>query len=59
MYLYGIQNIDEDFPEIRITEGTFDVILAQKYGAKNVFATLGTAFTEKIQRHQTSLQDDV
>ena len=47
MYLYGIQNIDEDFPEIRITEGTFDVILAQKYGAKNVFATLGTAFTEK------------
>lgn len=46
MYLYGIHNIDEDFPEIRITEGPMDVILAHKYGAKNIVGTLGTAFTE-------------
>lgn len=45
MYLYGIQNIDEDFEELRITEGPMDVILSQKYGAKNMFAPLGTAFT--------------
>lgn len=46
MYLYGIHNLDENFKEIRITEGSMDVILAHKYGAKNVVATLGTAFTE-------------
>ena len=45
-YLYGIHNIDEDFNEIRITEGSMDVILAHKYGVKNVVATLGTSFTE-------------
>lgn len=46
MYLYGIQNLEDDFPEIRITEGPMDVIMAHKYGLKNVVATLGTAFTE-------------
>lgn len=46
MYLYGIHNIDESFKELRITEGSLDVILAHKYGAKNIMATLGTAFTE-------------
>lgn len=46
MYLYGINELDIDFPEIRITEGPIDKILATKYGAKNVVATLGTAFTE-------------
>lgn len=46
MYLYGIHTIDESFDEIRITEGAMDVILPNKYGAKNVFAPLGTAFTE-------------
>lgn len=54
MYLYGIHNIDESFKELRITEGSLDVILAHKYGAKNVMATLGTAFTEghvEIIRH--------
>lgn len=47
MYLYGIHNIDEEFPEIRITEGPMDVILANKYGAKNIVGTLGTAFTDE------------
>lgn len=46
MYLYGINNLDDEFPEIRITEGPMDVIMANKYGLKNVVATLGTAFTE-------------
>ena len=46
LYLYGLQNIDENFPEIRISEGPMDVILADKYGLKNIFSSLGTAFTE-------------
>lgn len=46
-YLYGIQNLDDSCNEIRITEGSMDVILAHKYGAKNVVATLGTSFTEQ------------
>lgn len=46
-YLYGIHNLDDSFDEIRITEGSMDVILAQKYGVKNVVATLGTSFTEQ------------
>lgn len=46
MYLYGLHKIDMSFKEIRITEGSMDVILSNKYGAKNVVATLGTAFTE-------------
>lgn len=46
MYLYGIHKIDDNFDEVRITEGAMDVILPEKYGVKNIFATLGTAFTE-------------
>ena len=45
-YFYGIHNIDNTCNEIRITEGPFDVILANKYGVKNVVALQGTAFTE-------------
>jgi DNA primase len=45
-YFYGIHNIDYSFPYIRITEGCMDVILAKKYGLKNIVATLGTSFTE-------------
>ena len=45
-YFYNIENIDLDFKEIRITEGPMDVILAEKYGAKNIVSTLGTSFTE-------------
>ena len=44
-YLYGIHKLDSSIDYIIITEGTFDVIGAYKYGLKNVVATLGTAFT--------------
>lgn len=46
-YFYGSHNIIEDFDEIRITEGPMDVIMAHKYRAKNIVATLGTAFTDE------------
>lgn len=46
-YFYGIHNLDENFDEIRITEGSMDVILADKYKVKNIVATLGTSFTEE------------
>lgn len=46
-YLYGMNHIQEDCDEIRITEGPMDVILSSKYGAKNIVASLGTAFTEQ------------
>ena len=45
-YLYGIHLIDHNYNELRITEGTLDVILPVKYGVKNIVATLGTAFTD-------------
>lgn len=45
-YLYGIHNYDSSFEEIRITEGQMDVILSNKYGARNIMAPLGTAFSE-------------
>ena len=46
-YLYGIQKYDPSFEEIRITEGQMDVILAAKYGVRNIVAPLGTAFSEE------------
>lgn len=46
-FFYGLHNIKVDSNEIRITEGTMDVILAHKYGVKNVVAILGTAFTNE------------
>lgn len=45
-YLYGMHDIDDNFNEIRITEGSIDVLLAKKYGVKNIVASLGTSFTE-------------
>ena len=45
-YFYGGHLIEDDCDEIRIVEGVVDVILAHKYGVKNVVAPLGTAFTE-------------
>jgi DNA primase len=44
-YLYGIHLYDGDFEEIRITEGTVDVILGKKYKVNNLMAPLGTSFT--------------
>ena len=49
-YLYGIHNIDNDCDEIRITEGSMDVILGSKFGVKNLVASLGTSFTEQHAR---------
>lgn len=46
-YFYGQHNITEECDEIRITEGTLDVILGTKYGINNLVATLGTAFTDE------------
>lgn len=46
-YLYGCHLVDIASNDIKITEGQFDVILAQKYGLQNVVATLGTSFTEE------------
>lgn len=46
-YLYGIWKIDRSLDYVIITEGIFDVILALKYGFKNVLCTLGTAFCEE------------
>lgn len=46
-YFYGIHKLDMRKKYVRITEGTVDVIKAIKYGASNVIATLGTAFTEE------------
>lgn len=46
-FLYGFDNIDTKTEKyIRITEGSMDVILARKYGVKNIVAPLGTGFTE-------------
>lgn len=45
-YLYGVHLLDPDFPELRITEGPFDVALAWQAGVKNVVGILGTSFTE-------------
>ena len=44
-YLYGIDHVDSTLNYIIITEGQMDVIAANKFGLKNVVATLGTAFT--------------
>lgn len=46
-YFYGLHNIDRECDEFRITEGPMDVIMADKFGVKNIFATLGTSFTDK------------
>lgn len=45
-YFYGIHLVNDECDEIRITEGSMDVILPYKYGAQNIVATLGTSFTE-------------
>ena len=46
-YLYGIHNIDPSLKFVYVAEGQMDVIMADKYGLKNVVASLGTAFTEE------------
>jgi len=46
-YLYGMHNYDSNFPELRITEGTMDVITADQFGVMNPVCSLGTAFTRE------------
>ena len=45
-YLYGFNQIDNSFKYIILSEGVFDVILARKYGLKNVVCALGTSLSE-------------
>ena len=53
---YGENVIDRSCKILYITEGVMDVIMAHKYGLKNVVATLGTSLTknhvERIMRHK-------
>lgn len=44
--LYGSDKLDYNYDEIYITEGVFDVILAHKYGLKNVVCNCGTDFDD-------------
>lgn len=46
-FLYGLTFIDRSYKYIYITEGVMDVILATKYGLKNVVCVLGSAFSEE------------
>lgn len=46
-YFYGLHLYDSNLPELRITEGAMDVVLASQFGALNVVGTLGTAFTKE------------
>lgn len=46
-FFFGANYLDRNYEEIRITEGAMDVILASKYGVKNIVGLLGTALTEE------------
>ena len=50
-FLYGINRLDKSLGYAYITEGQFDVILASKYGLKNVLAVLGTAFSDEQAKY--------
>ena len=50
-YLYGLNNIDKSFEYIILSEGVFDVILADKYNLPNVVCALGTSLSD----HQIDL----
>ena len=45
-FLYGLNNIDNTFDYVILSEGVFDVILARKYGLKNTICALGTALSD-------------
>ena len=45
-YFYGMQHLDRTKDYIILTEGVFDVILPQMYGASNVICALGTTLSE-------------
>lgn len=46
-YFYGEHLITDEYSDVIITEGVFDVILSHKYKVQNVIATLGTSFTQE------------
>ena len=45
-YFYGMQFIDKTKDYVILTEGVFDVILPQMYGASNVICALGTTLSD-------------
>ena len=45
-FLYGLNNIDNSFDYVILSEGVFDVILARKYGLKNTVCALGTTLSD-------------
>ncbi len=45
-YFYGMQFIDKTKDYVILTEGVFDTILPQMYGASNVICALGTSLSE-------------
>ena len=45
-FLYGLNNIDNSFDYVTLSEGLFDVILARKYGLKNTVCALGTTLSD-------------
>ena len=45
-YFYGMQFIDKTKDYIILSEGVFDVILPQMYGASNVICALGTTLSD-------------
>jgi DNA primase len=45
-HFYGQHILDKDYPYIFIAEGVFDVVLAHKYGMKNVVCPLGHDLTD-------------
>ena len=49
-YLYGMHSVDKSYEYAFITEGVFDVTLAQKYELKNVFGLLNSSLTEQHAR---------
>ena len=46
-YFYGIHLLDNECDEIRVTEGSVDVVVGKKWSVQNLMAPLGTSFTEE------------
>ena len=50
-FLYGINRLVKALGYAYITEGQLDVIMASKYGLRNVLGVLGTAFSEEQAKY--------
>lgn len=59
-YLYGIDKVSSSLGYLIVTEGQMDVIMAYKYGIKNVVATSGTHFMENhalyLKKHLPNIE---